>query len=97
MKLCTFYLQSKLQMCVRLHTYTCLYTTWLFCFPQDYIGPLSELIRHCNDEVLLMEVLGVFSNLQIADLDYNRVLVELQLLEPLLKCFEVSLQYWTAW
>ena len=39
---------------------------------------------------LLTEALGVLSNIQVADMEYNRILVGGQLLQPFIKYFQVN-------
>ena len=48
------------------------------------------MIATCQEEDYLVEVIGVMANIQVTDLDYNKVLTELNMLPSIVKKLKVS-------
>ena len=48
------------------------------------------MVVNCQDEDYLVEVIGIMANIQLPDLDYNKILTELKMLPSIVKKLEVS-------
>ncbi|XP_073833693.1 kinesin associated protein 3 isoform X3 [Musca autumnalis] len=46
----------------------------------DYVGDLARVLTICEDEVFLVECLGILGNLSLPDLDYSQILQNFQLI-----------------
>ena len=60
---------------------------------QDFLVDLGQVITMCQEDEFIVEVLGIFGNISLPDLDYNRVLTQLNLLPSLMDKLKVVIYY----
>lgn len=62
----------------------------LACIHQSYISDLGQVMKSCADnEDLLLEAMGIMSSITLPEVDYDKILTELQLLPLLLEKMKV--------
>lgn len=64
-------------------------TDLVFFFFQDFLVDLGHVITTCQEDEFIVEVLGILGNISLPDLDYNRVLTQLNLLPSLMDKLKV--------
>ena len=56
---------------------------------QSYLSDLGGVVRGCEEEECVVEALGILANLSLPDVDFERVLRELDLLPFILSKVKV--------
>ena len=84
--------------CVRVHVCVCACVCGSTTYqrssspPQSYLSELGGIVANCEDEECVVEALGILGNLSIPEIDFERVVRELNLLPFIVSKLKVITQ-----